>query len=299
MMNRHHHVELLSRFERGLALREAIRARIRPGCRVLDAGTGTGILAIWAAQAGAEVVAVDFADVSLARELARANKVDDRITFLQARLDDVTPDDVGGRFDAMTAMVYFNDPRRDEAQSQLVFDVRDRLLTSDAVLIPDHVVYRAGIFDWPNEDLPAKHDALRVQQRELVERYGLDFGPLIAASAAVPPAEWYPSRDRDGTLHRGAARPLSDDLVAFTVDYCADAPSYPASLDIALRSPGIATSVIWTQELYARDALIFRNESLSWLAPPVSVTPSDTVSVALDDEWRRSNQFSAAIHQAT
>lgn len=65
--------------------REALRARVRPGSVVLDAGTGSGILAIMAVQAGAaRVYAVEMRGViTLARAMARANGCDDRITFIR------------------------------------------------------------------------------------------------------------------------------------------------------------------------------------------------------------------------
>jgi protein arginine N-methyltransferase 1 len=58
------------------AFLEALDRTVRPGMRVLDVGTGTGILAIRAARLGAEVVAVDHQRViEFAREIAAANGV--------------------------------------------------------------------------------------------------------------------------------------------------------------------------------------------------------------------------------
>lgn len=65
--------------------RAALRARVRPGDVVLDAGTGSGVLAVMAAQAGAaRVYAVEKRGiVNLARSVARANGCEDRIEFLR------------------------------------------------------------------------------------------------------------------------------------------------------------------------------------------------------------------------
>ncbi|CAI5942973.1 unnamed protein product [Closterium sp. NIES-64] len=62
-----------------------------PAQVVLDVGTGSGILAIWAAQAGARrVYAVEATDMAQhATTLARANGVADRVTVLQESMEDV------------------------------------------------------------------------------------------------------------------------------------------------------------------------------------------------------------------
>lgn len=63
---------------------------LRPGIRVLDAGTGSGILAAAAALLGAErVVAVDVDPdaIAVARENLERNGVSDRVRLLEARVD--------------------------------------------------------------------------------------------------------------------------------------------------------------------------------------------------------------------
>ncbi|MEZ4266406.1 MAG: class I SAM-dependent methyltransferase [Myxococcota bacterium] len=79
----HHRLMLADRLRMD-AYQAAIAERVRPGMRVLDLGTGTGILALWAAQAGAEVVAVEPHDViAVAQRIADANGLGDRITFIK------------------------------------------------------------------------------------------------------------------------------------------------------------------------------------------------------------------------
>jgi len=58
---------------------------------VLDVGTGSGILAIWSAQAGArKVFAVEATNMAEhARELARANGVADIVEVIQGTVEDV------------------------------------------------------------------------------------------------------------------------------------------------------------------------------------------------------------------
>lgn len=80
---------------------EALAQRIEPGMRVLDLGTGSGILAIGAALLGAEAVGVDIdpAVIPRASENARINQV-------QATIQLGSLEDVAGPFDLVVANLY-------------------------------------------------------------------------------------------------------------------------------------------------------------------------------------------------
>ena len=75
---------------------------LRPGT-ALDAGSGEGGDALWLAERGWQVTAVDFSTVALERAAAnaRARGLADRIEWLHADLDTWTPDP--GRYDLVTA----------------------------------------------------------------------------------------------------------------------------------------------------------------------------------------------------
>ena len=80
---------------------EALAQRVEPGMRVLDLGTGSGILAIGAALLGAEAVGVDIDPpvIPQAIENARLNNV--RVQFHLGSLEDVQ-----GPFDLVVANLY-------------------------------------------------------------------------------------------------------------------------------------------------------------------------------------------------
>ena len=85
-----HHRLMLADSERMARYHEAIALQVKPGMRVMDLGTGTGILALWAAQAGAEVVAVEPHEViSVAKAVAAHNDLAGRITFIQGDARDI------------------------------------------------------------------------------------------------------------------------------------------------------------------------------------------------------------------
>ena len=122
-----------------------VRDEVRPSDRVLDMGTGSGIIAILAAQRSSDVVAVDINPkaVEAARANAVGNGVADRINF---GVSDVF-DAVEGTFD----LIVFDPPFRwfkardllelstaDEnyqALTRFMRDVRDRLRPGGRILL--------------------------------------------------------------------------------------------------------------------------------------------------------------------
>ncbi|MFW5415265.1 50S ribosomal protein L11 methyltransferase [Nocardiopsis sp. CNT-189] len=80
------HFSMLNDQGRNDAYRAAVRARVRPGDLVLDIGTGSGLLALLAAEAGAEHVVSCEAEpliAGVAREIIADNGMADRITVVE------------------------------------------------------------------------------------------------------------------------------------------------------------------------------------------------------------------------
>ena len=100
------------------AFRAAIEQVVQPGMRVLDLGTGSGVLAMMAARAGADhVVGVDVDPiVNVARRLAAANGLQDRTTFHEA---DSRTLDYGAEFDVVVSECMGNFFVTDEMQDAL------------------------------------------------------------------------------------------------------------------------------------------------------------------------------------
>jgi len=84
------HRRMLADAPRVSGYREAIEQVVKPGMTVLDAGTGTGVLACLAALAGASrVYAVDNSDaLELAREVVSASGLDDVVTLIRGNFAD-------------------------------------------------------------------------------------------------------------------------------------------------------------------------------------------------------------------
>ncbi|CAI0444085.1 unnamed protein product [Linum tenue] len=111
---------------------------------VMDVGCGTGILAIFCAQAGAKrVYAVDASDIALqANEVVKANNLSDRIIVLHGRVEDVEIDEEVDVIvsEWMGYMLLY------ESMLGSVITARDRWLKRGGLILPSHAtLYMAPI----------------------------------------------------------------------------------------------------------------------------------------------------------
>ena len=105
---------------------------------VLDVGCGTGILAMFAAKAGAKkVVGIDMSNIiDQAQEIVRANGLDHIVTLVKGKVEDVELDLPGGKADVIVSewMGYF---LLYESMLDTVLLARDKYLAPGGVLMPD------------------------------------------------------------------------------------------------------------------------------------------------------------------
>jgi len=91
-----HAVSLLSHRSRLSKFQRALQKAVQPESRVVDIGTGTGILALIAARAGAKsVTAVEVNGKSLnyARKAAQINGLSQRVSFVESHFEDYVPEE--------------------------------------------------------------------------------------------------------------------------------------------------------------------------------------------------------------
>jgi ubiquinone/menaquinone biosynthesis C-methylase UbiE len=91
-----HAVSLLSHRSRLSKFQRALQKVVRPESHVVDIGTGTGVLALIAAKAGARsVTAIDVNRESLkyARKAAEINGLSQRVNFVESHFEDYIPEE--------------------------------------------------------------------------------------------------------------------------------------------------------------------------------------------------------------
>lgn len=128
------HEKMLADRVRVETYRKGIARLIRPGDVVVDLGTGTGVLSLFAAQQQPKrVYAVDHSQViELARAIAEHNKLHDRIEFLHLNSRDL-------RLDEPVDVILheqIGDELFDENMVANIVDLRNRLLKPGGRIVP-------------------------------------------------------------------------------------------------------------------------------------------------------------------
>ncbi len=119
------------------AFRQAIRRSVKPGDVVVDLGAGTGILGIWALQAGAaKVYAIEQSEaIDLAREIARVNDLADRMVFIRSNSVDVDLPEPADLLLSETLGSF----ALDENLLRFLPDARERMLKPGGRMVPEAI----------------------------------------------------------------------------------------------------------------------------------------------------------------
>jgi protein arginine N-methyltransferase 1 len=163
----HYHASLLADDERVDRFRDAIHEVVRPGDVVVDIGTGTGLLAYFACQAGAaRVFAIEEGPVvSLGREIALINRFADRVEFLH---DSSFAVELPERADVLISETLWNFGVG-EGLADVLADAR-RFLKPDARIIPAGVELHVAAIQ-SDECYAMLHD-------RPADRHGIDLSPI-------------------------------------------------------------------------------------------------------------------------
>jgi protein arginine N-methyltransferase 1 len=170
------HRGLLLDESRTNAFREAIRRCVKPDSVVLDLGTGSGILALFAAEAGARrVFAIDSThSADLASFLTRHLGFGDRIQVFHDRSINV---ELPERADILVTET-LGAFGFDEHILSSVIDARARLLKPDAIVIPR----RVDLYLVPVDDASIYEQRVKWWNGK---QYGFDFSPLAVFASNI------------------------------------------------------------------------------------------------------------------
>jgi SAM-dependent methyltransferase len=224
------HFEIVRDELRNAAYDAALRRAIGPGSRVLEIGTGTGLIAMMAARAGAaEVMTCEINPViaQAAREIIACNGFADRVCVIAKHSDKLDVEtDLGGPVDILVSEIVDDNLLREDILPTHERAVRDHLKRGGRV-IPARGVIRVALA----EDL---HD----DRKRLAEIDGFDLSPFNT---------WMPRVRRIPVGHeRLKLRSDAADLFAFDFgasQFCPPARAFVACVATGGRVNGIAQCI--------------------------------------------------------
>ena len=267
-----YHASLLGDRDRVDSFRDAIHELVRPGDVVVDIGTGTGLLAFFACQAGAaRVFAIEQGPVvGLARELALLNRFAGRVEFfydLSYRVE------LPERADVLITETLWNFGMGEGMVGFLV-DARRRLLKPGARVIPAAIDLHV---------VPVQSDRLHAQLHDLPpDRHGIDLSPVrhyMVNNVHMP------HLDAGGFLSRSAL------LVSTELGESAT-PDFDATVHFAITKAGVMHGICGWFSARLSPGVVLGTEppstDSSWahayfpLQNAVGVLPGDELAVRID-----------------
>jgi len=253
------HFRIIHDRPRNEAYSRALTHFVKPGMTVFEIGTGTGILAMLAARAGASHVYTceRRAEVAeAARAIIARNHLSDRITVIAKDARDVRlGEDIPERADLFVAEIV-DDGLLGESVLPLTELAVKNFLKPGAILLPRHISAMGCIVSGRN---------LRESYR-MDEVMGFDLTPFNRFSPLEIGVQ----------MRGGDAEPLSETIELIGFDLNADAfPDGIHPVSLPVNTPGTAAGVMKWLRLDFGDGIFFENcpsQQSSW-APHLHILP--------------------------
>lgn len=260
----------------------ALNAAVRPDDVVVDIGTGSGVLAVAAARAGARhVYAVEASDIAdVARRVFEINGVADRVTLIPGWSRQI---ELPEQADVLVSEIIGNEPLEEEIL-ETTLDARRRLLAPGARLIPHGLTLMARPILLPAAEVKQRAFG-RADVAHWHDLYGIDFAPLLDASI---PGPVYTRTEGEVVATWPACGPpralAGVDLARF------DTPSLHGSVGLRVEPPGLVNAVAVTFRADLFDGITHTLDPWLWpasswatsvwvLPDPVTVSPNSRLRV--------------------
>lgn len=248
MYDIHDHGRMIADRVRGDAYARAIAATVRRNDVVVDVGTGTGVFAVLACQAGARMVyAIESsAIIEVAREIADGNGCFDRIKFFHSDSREIRlPEKANVLIADLRGTIPFFTSSLDA-----LIDARDRFLVEGGALIPQRDIVFAALAEsadayemhdqpwslrWEEIDLTAaRRLAVNSMKKRMIEREELISEPamvVVLDYATIATTDFEATIElhatRDGIAHGFAL--WFDTLLAPEISF-SNAPGSPPTI---------------------------------------------------------------------
>jgi tetratricopeptide (TPR) repeat protein len=284
------HIPMVNDDERNQAYDLALRRAVRPGDLVLEIGTGSGLVAMMAARAGAaKVVSCEVLPLmaDIAREVVAKNGLGERITILTRKSTQVqVGEDMPDRADVFVSEL-INIGMLSPNMLPVLQHARENLLKPGARIIPAAAIVHAALIEAPQLG--------RVNPVRQIA--GFDLSPLDKLRSPG-----YAQIDMAADL----VRQLSQPFRALEFDFRENMPERDARLiQVTATSSGIAHGIAFWFDLVMDEEVVYSSASpirtnhwkqaAEFFAQPVAVQPGDRLTIIAAYDNTRIQFKNAAI----
>ena len=268
------HIPMVSDDERNQAYDLALRRAVKPGDLVLEIGTGSGLVAMMAARAGAgQVVTCEVLPLmaDIAREVVAKNGLSDRVTVITKKSTQVqVGTDLPERADVFVSEL-INIGMLSPNMLPVLQHARETLLKPDARIIPAAAIVYGALIEAPQLS--------RVNPVRQIS--GFDLSPLDKLRSPG-----YAQIDLAADLVRQVSQPFK----AVEFDFRQNMPDHDARiLQVTATSAGIAHGIAFWFDLVMDEEIVYSSASTTrtnhwkqaaeFFPQPIAVQPGDRVMV--------------------
>lgn len=268
------HIPMVNDDERNQAYDLALRRAVKPGDLVLEIGTGSGLVAMMAARAGAaRVVTCEVLPLmaDIAREVVAKNGLADRITVINKKSTQLqVGSDLPERADVFVSEL-INIGMLSPNMLPVLHHARETLLKPDARIIPAAAIVYGALIEAPQLS--------RINPVRQVS--GFDLSPLDKLRSPG-----YAQIDLAADLVRQVSQPFK----ALEFDFRQTMPENDARmLEVAATSAGIAHGIAFWFDLVMDEEIVYSSASTTrtnhwkqaaeFFPQPIAVQPGDRLMV--------------------